>query len=187
MIENTDYIEYLLNLDVKNSKEMIGNSSTEHAVILIAKLIARARKSVKILTGSFNSAIYGQEEVLNAIGTYAIGRARNMQVIILKSESQLPVCDLISKNAVVVQLAARFGGAIYERIQFVRASAEDAAAMTSHFLVIDNVAFRFEADHTKHEAVASFNNATIAQPLNNLFDDLFCRGVPIELRHPLPA
>jgi hypothetical protein len=176
------YEERLAALDAADSGELINNSSTEHAVPLIARLFARGRRQIDVFTGSLEPEIYSKDPVVEALGVFLLGReGTKLRVVVQGSPGEVPDAKLLGAGGLFAVLRKRFGPEILSRVS-LRRGTDKAREISSHFLIVDNEGFRLEPDSTKHEAVASFNRPEYAKQLRMPFDKLFDSSEAIELR-----
>ena len=179
-----DYKARLARLDLLDSSEVINNTSIEHASLMIARMIARARTSVKIFTGSLNPAVYADEAVLRAFGTFLLGREGNAQILVHSDGIKVTDDAIIGELSPLGKLAETFGYDLYARIKVRRLSSQLQNSVSANFIVVDRKSFRFQRDIAKHDAVGSFNQPEIAEKLEPIFDDMFIRSDVIDLRVP---
>jgi hypothetical protein len=153
------------NLDVD-----IPNSTFEHARFLTEKLLGRASREVRILSGSLNEALYG-------------GPIKD----ILLRLAQRGVCIKIIIWHEVTAGAKKLINNLGDNIKFKCAHLPEEAkyySQTNHFLVVDAQAFRFENPHGPQEeaagsfavtGIANFNNSVRAHHLEGVFDSIWSR------------
>ena len=171
-----EYRKMLDQLFESNSSSIISNSSTAHAIPLIAKLFQHAKKEVMIFTGAMNTDIYGVDEVVDSAGTFLIGNEGKLSIIVQKSSDMVSDEDLVSKeNCLIEKIKNRFGDTALHNVSLFRASA-DLSTVNYHFMVVDGSAFRYEPDNTKHEALASFNHKEVGEKLESIFNEMVSSG-----------
>lgn len=177
-----EYLSRIERLDLEDSSELINNSSTEHAVPLVAKLFARGRQEILLFTGSLSPKIYAKKSVVDALGVFLIGRSGKVRVLIQDDDVTVPDERIaLSEGGLISKLKTQFGNDVVNSITVSRASEHTRSTVKQHFLVVDGKGFRFEPDNTKHEAVASFNLPKVAEELKKTFDGLFADGRAIAL------
>lgn len=167
-----EYLSHIERLDELDSPELINNSSTEHAIPLVAKLFARGRKEILVFTGSLDPKIYAQKPVIDALGVFLVGRSGKLSVLIQKDATEVSDATIAtSESGLISALRSEYGSDVVDsNITVRRVCDRTRKAAKQHFLVVDNKGFRFEPDNTKHEAVASFNMPKVANGLTETFN-----------------
>lgn len=173
------YEQRIAALDAANSAELINNSSTAHAIPLIARLFARGRQTIRVFSGSLDPGIYAKPPIIEALGVFLVGRGGNLNILIEKSRDVVPDDALLGPSGMLAALCDRFGPSVLDNVKVRRANV--AREGLSHFLVVDGEGFRLEPDSSKHEAVAAFNLPEFANRLHEAFDALFARGEEVDL------
>ena len=75
------YLNHIELLDREDSPILINNSSIEHAIPLVARLIARGQREISLLTGSLNPLIYADRKIVDALGVFLIGRSGFLRIL----------------------------------------------------------------------------------------------------------
>ena len=154
----------------ENSQEFIDNSSMEHAAILIQKMIENAKKSIDIFSGAFNKNIYERVALINAAKKFISNGGKLM--VIVQNNNFDPRSHKFF-NAMIQDCASQVAN---EQIKLFSLPEKMSEKLNAHFLIKDNIGFRYEANKEKHEAIACFNDLEVAQSLINLFDALIERA-----------
>lgn len=177
-----EYLSKIERLDLDDSPDFVNNSSTDHAIPLVARLIARGRKEICMVTGSLNPKIYADKLVIDALGVFLVGRSGKMRVLIQQGAEQVPDSEISSGvGGLVEKLKSEFGASALKNISIGRASDAVRTSVEHHFLVVDAKGFRFEPDNTKHEAVASFNQPTLGEKLAKVFEHYIEGSAPLAI------
>lgn len=182
--ELNGYIKNIERLDIEDSVELINNSTIDHAIPLIAKLVARGRREVLILTGSLNPKIYTDRSVMDALGVFLLGRSGALKIVVQKSVEDVPDDEIATSEAGLVRrLKHQFGSSIVDRVSVSRASEPVRMGVKCHFLVVDDKGFRYEPNHDRpeHVAVACFNMPDVAKKLKETFEAFVKTSQPIAL------
>ncbi|MEQ1663712.1 MAG: hypothetical protein ABL877_13550 [Thiobacillus sp.] len=167
-----EYRKMLDQLFEQNSPTIISNSSTDHAIPLVAKLFQKARREAMIFTGAANPAIYATDEVVEAAGSLVVGQNGNLFIIVQKSAEAVSDASLLDEaDCLIKKIKTRFGETATQNIHLYRAD-NSLQDLDYHFMVVDGEAFRFEPDNKKHEAFASFNNKEVGAKLKTMFDGM---------------
>lgn len=152
-----DYREYVRTIAaVADGKEIIQNKTPAHAGVLIAALFDKAEQEVLIVSGSLDGRAYGTDEAVVAASNFLSRNDAQLSIVIEQPVtfaenrflSLLRDLQLIGTNRVILRRTP-------QRAPF-------------HFLLADGKHFRFEADPTKHEAIAQFGAPSIE--LRNAFN-----------------
>jgi hypothetical protein len=160
-----------LNLD-------IANGSALHARILIDKLFEIARTSVCLVSGSIRESsnrgveIYAHQKVIDSAKRFLTLPGSRLDVVV-----QSGIIDRETENRFLRSITSDPSrcGTVALYIPHVGVLAEDN---TSHFMVADRSAYRFETgkdanpDNEKITAVANFGDVSTARTLGNIFDDI---------------
>lgn len=133
-----------------DAPEIIGNISSEHAVIIIQELIRSAKRDVRIICHKLSSDIYGNEETQNAINE-ALGRGVEFHVAI--------------KNA-VPEACERILKASNHEIRRVHPNFMNVP----DFCVVDGKRWRIETNPEKREAKVCANDPVLGKKMAQVFD-----------------
>ena len=167
------YLNHIELLDREDSPILINNSSIEHAIPLVARLIARGQREISLLTGSLNPLIYADRKIVDALGVFLIGRSGFLRILVEKGSDIVSHEQLIDEESGLISvLRAEYGESALSKVE-IRRGGGGVSASGVHYLVIDEKGFRFEPDNTKHEAIASFNRPETASRLRGSFDGFF--------------
>lgn len=164
MSELDTYRERVQTAKVTRSPDIIFNSTTSHAAILIEEMFHDAQFDVGMLCRSLNPAIYERADVMNAI-----------QGFLERPGSHLTVMTQTQISAGHKLVDEIFGSDRYSARVTFKGPNELSSIPPFNFIVSDGRAYRFERDPESHTAVASFNGRNLAAKLAELVDDLVGR------------
>ncbi len=122
-----------------NSSEIFGNFSPEHAGYIIAQFIAKAEKSIEILSGNFSDAFYDGISVADLLKVAAErlkkngGKIRIITVNGGRCQKLLELKEEIDKKSSGV-------------LQYIPAKCTNPEAV-NHFMVVDDMRYRLEEPH----------------------------------------
>ena len=140
--------------------EAIYNGSIEHASIVMEALFAYAKRTVRILTGILNPAVYGSVEVMLAAHSFLSAPSSRIEIL-LEDPSVKPLNPFFSilgnRNNLLIKCMP----------QHVRTS------YRCHCAIADADGYRFEADKSKPFAVAAFGDAEGGKVLTEVFSELW--------------
>lgn len=160
------YEQIVENYSNENSNIVFDNKGSDHAAIVVAKMIERAKKSIRIYTGSFDKSVVDNDKVLKALRD-KLQQSINIEMLV----EDMPI-DKNKSNALKLILDT---AEINNNIQ-VKILGDDYFAKTNigHFMVVDDIAYRYEIDMDNFKAICSFNDdSQIANKLIALFDKAF--------------
>lgn len=170
------YDEMVARLAAEKSTEMISNGCTSHAAVLIKHLFKSARQSVKIFSGNLDNCVYGQYEILTA-AQQLLERGGHINIVVQQSPHLSPhsqpslvdyLCSFDVSHPGNQQWSLAIGDA---ELQTIR----------NHFVVADDVAYRYETDVNTHEAMACFNDEVLSKDLALLFSEMEGHATKIKL------
>lgn len=164
-----DYIALIRRLAEEDSDRIIPNSTTEHAIVLIERLFLKAGRIAKIFTGALNSEIYAKDSVVTAISGF-LKKGGKLEILVQHCTSSADIEALVKTEGGLFSRLTDLG---HRDVDIAMYWSDEAAQNERfHFMVLDEKAFRFEPDHTKHEAFACFNGVKVAKSLNKVFQSL---------------
>ena len=140
---------------------LIENASTEHAATLFENLFRIAKdkqEAIKIVSGHLNPSFYDK---FSSHISDCMQAGCNVEVIILNQQQK----DFLDTHSFAATIKSK-GGAV-----FVANESTDTNHHP-HFVLIGSNRFRFEIDHSRTKAIASFNNESIGRTLEELFTSL---------------
>lgn len=169
-----EYRRKVRRLALERSGEPFLNATQDHAAIIIENMFRAAEHEVCIFTQHLAPAIYGREAGVEWAKIFLADDQRHRLRIVMK-KGELP---LLETNP------------LYQAIRHVptvevRALADDFHAQFPYrFLVADGNSYRYEADHTKCEAVAAFGSDQ-AKHLQDVFESIWICGEDVHLDNPV--
>ena len=152
----------------KEAEEIIPNGGIHQAAALIDNLFSHAKQSMKIFSSRLHQGIYESEEVLASAKLFFKNKDSKKVQILLQDTDELS--DLGEHK--FLKLCRDFS----DQCEFKKACQKDKIEK-SHFVIMDNIGFRFCPDKNLIAAIACFNNHTIATNLGKQFDIIFRRGI----------
>ena len=154
----SDYADIVKKCYNENKNQFIQNSDITHAKYLSYYLIKKAKKNIKIFSGSMHEAVFDDPAICQAL---ADAKKNNVDItVILEKDASQKMTEFCRKNNIEMRL-------ILESKKI-----KDA----NHFLLVDNRAFRVEKTHDedafeKNEICAdvNFNNKNWGITIDNAF------------------
>ncbi len=168
-VDSLDYEELIQDLVATGSDELILNSNTDHAKVLIRYLFKSSRDRICIFSSQLNDNIYDDQYVINEIEAFAENRGQ-VEILLQHPED-------FDRGRKVFLLLKKFTSQIVVKSV---TNLKDKA-IQAHFVVNDNNGFRFCEDKSKPSAIASYNQPDTAKNLIEQFDILFKRAEPYSL------
>lgn len=168
-----NYRKHVKKLADESSSELIANGGTEHAEVLIENIFEHAGNAVRVFSGELNARVYGSSGIVeNAKEFLQSGADHKLSILIQNKEvlSSLEKHDLI-------KMCIELNTDMCE-IRVVNEADKDVG---HHFVVMDEVGYRFEPDREKPTAVACFYDVDNAKLLVSSFDNMFSRGEEVDL------
>ena len=159
-----DYREYVSGVaDKADGREIIQNKTPAHAGILIAALFRKAQHQVLIVSGSLDNRAYGTDEVIGAATEFFLRPDTQLKIVLEK-----PVAYTDCRFLVFLRDAGHLetGRVTLHLI---------TGGVPFHFLLADENHYRFEADTTKHEAIAQFGVSSQVE-LRNAFNLIWSKS-----------
>lgn len=151
--------------------EVITNASVEHASAVVETMFAEARSEVDILTGTLTPRVYGRDAVVEEARLFLASSYCNRLRVILETDSPRD-----RKNHPLLNACGEF-----ENVQLRYAPPATQKLYGFHFLVMDTDCFRFEADKSRPNAIATFGYKKGAKNLKGIFETLWNRCDPIKI------
>ncbi len=144
------------------------NGSLRHAQIVIEEAFKAASKQVRILSNGLDSECYGQQPLIDIVRQFLNMKETTLSILVEKSR------DDVCQGRFYKNFESEIGEG---RIKLAFVPAEISDDYQFNFLVVDESAYRFEADRRMPEAVVAggASAADAAQNLARLFDSLFAR------------
>ncbi len=156
------YVTYLASA---RSSELISNGQIEHAQSIIRNLFSHAEKEVRVFTSCLHHDIYSDPRVVDAASSFLAKDGTQIKVLIQDSDS-------LDRNMPFFRLCADHDN----QCKMKSVVTDRDKSIKQHMIVMDTVGFRFCADMSKNEAVASFNSPDTSKNLAEQFDILFDRA-----------
>lgn len=158
------YRDFVDNLVKNKSNETFDNKGSDHAAIVVSKMLDIAERSIYFYTGSFDAQVTENIDVLSAIERVIKKPSIDIKVLI----EEIPLEKNQSK-ALQKLIQAKKNQSNIE-IKEVHNDNFLKENNIGHFLVVDNKAYRYEIDMNEFKAICNFNdNKNIAKNLQLLF------------------
>lgn len=169
----TLYSDHVASLAQNKSNELIPNGSNAHAIVLIQSLFLNAEKKMRIFSSMLKREIYEDNQIINGLANFLNKPEAKLEIIVqdyhlydnrnnLSHNNFFKICSDSDKCSINV-------------------ASEKDRLLKEHFVIMDDMGYRFCPDKNGSSAVASFNRPTIAANLIKQFDILFGRSEPIEV------
>ncbi|HQV89151.1 MAG TPA: hypothetical protein PLV19_10990 [Nitrosomonas sp.] len=180
-IEQAAYIEKVSELADAHSDELISNGSKDHAKVLIHALLSRAKSEVKLFSSYLSSDIYDDEAILDALDHVINDRKIKLEILLQEPENS------IDENTGSYQ-ESKFLNRCVSAVSrppsddsqiFLKISKKEHKDILSHFMTMDDDAYRFCEDKTNpnRQAVASFKRPKTVSNLKRQFDIMFMDAI----------
>lgn len=176
-MDSMSLIEYRARVEraaQNRNAERIYNGTTEHAQVVIETLFRTADKDVLVLNSCINNKVFGTENTLEAADAFLNKEGASIRVLVENEpaggwKDNLFVRKFGERKNVSIKLVPDYVKSMFD----------------FHFTVADKASYRFEADKTKHAAIASFGDDDAGQNLASIFEKLWPVGVNIEIQRAL--
>lgn len=145
------------------SGELALNGSHEHASVILERMFARAKNSVRILSRTLDPRIYAVPETLEACRRFLGNTERECKVIV----EEFP-----SNSHGFLSL-----GREYQNFQVKQVPDGLKKPVAINFALMDRSGFRFEKDQTETTAIAAFGEKDLTNSLDKVFDRLWDKSV----------
>ena len=180
--EERRYFEYI---DEKlSSGEDIGisNGKPIHAVFLIERFIKKAKNRIRLFSGKLSQKsdsgipIYSDPHIVTAALEFLSKKESNL-TIILEEEIDVDPWEKLEAHPLIQKiLEAKEEGEIRGRFELRRANQRalsflDRFNTRTHFMILDEQAYRIETDLEEMKAYVNFGNPDNAESLSILFDE----------------
>ena len=143
--------------------EPIYNASTDHAAIIVETMFSNADEQVRVLTGQFNARVYGRESVVKPARLFLVDQSHTAKILLEKNVEDVE----LKENPFFDEILPA------KNIEVRRLREELRDSVKFHMQLMDKDSYRFEADKTKHVAVAAFGDTDTALHLGRIFDYLW--------------
>jgi len=156
-----DYRDYVNAVaQIADGKEIIQNKTPAHAGVLLAALFGKAKREVLIVSGTLDGRAYGTAEVLAAADKFLSSPDAQLKIVV-ETAVTFDGCEFLAH----LQRAGALGDG---RVTIHRFTGK----APFHFLLADEMHYRFEADPSKHEAIAQFgaNGVELRNAFNTIWN-----------------
>jgi len=159
-----EYRELVEKLVRNNSATRISNGQSAHAAILIETMFKNACSEVRIYSGELNNDVYCGDGVIHSAIEFLKKAGSSLRILLQKDHesSSHKLLNAIESNDDLL-------GDYEVRVAVGTYATDDA----DHFAIMDEKGFRYEIDHDKCNAIASFNEPETAQKMATIFDFVF--------------
>jgi hypothetical protein len=171
-----DYAALIEDRIAKRDGTPLLNGTLDHAMMIIQAMFSHAVQSVKILTGTLNARVYGNEAVISAARQFLANPDHRLEIVF---EEKIEELDL-AHHPLLAALEGR------ENLQIWRVMPEYQGKFVSHFALMDDDSYRFEADKSQTSAVAAFGDKKRFKQLDSAFASVK-KMMSTELRVPALA
>ena len=169
------YRKLVKRLADEGSSDLIPNGGTEHAEVLIENIFLHARDVVRVFSGELNARVYGASNIVeNAKEFMQSGSGKKLQILI--QDYSYDDHLRYEKHDLIHMCYEKLGSDACE----IKAVDDIDKVVDSHFVVMDDIGYRFEPDRKKPAAIGCFNDPEMAQELIVAFDKMFERGKPLD-------
>jgi len=152
-----EYAKKIDRLIFEMEGETVGNSSIDHAIILLDRMFKNATDHVRIFSGELNALAYGCPQVLASAQRFLWDANHKLEIITEK--------DIPEENPFYVNFSK-------DNVDLYRLDAAASEHVKFHFALMDGCGYRFEGDKTKPGAIAAFGVTEMATDLLGMFDSL---------------
>lgn len=190
------YLEYVDAAMHERRNEVFGNSRPLHAVYLIFKFFAHAKKEVRIFSGKLRQReydqlsvdrgldVYANRHVLAAVGAFLANEGARLKIVVDEGldDGTGQIADSAEGHPLVKKVKAlgdrgRLRGsceiARLDPVLLQRLKDEDRHY---HLMIMDRSAYRLETDSVRAEAYVNANDEDLARELARFFDDSLWSG-----------
>jgi hypothetical protein len=159
------YREKIDKIIVESSGEIVFNGSHDHAAVVIERMFARARESVKILTRKFDPRIYCDNSTVNSARKMLGDSSRRIEILVEDIDAT------VRTDNPYFQKLWKAGN-----LQIREVPSHLKGPLAINFALMDNSGFRLEKDQTGATAIVCFGDETIASRLNSLFVEVWAKS-----------
>jgi len=167
------YRKHVKKLADAGSSELIANGGTEHAEVLIENIFAHANNKVRVFTGKLNARVYGSSNIVENAREFLQSDSGHKLQILVQDEEVLSTL----KTHELIKMCFKLNADMCE----IRSVGIEDRDVDHHFVVMDEIGYRFEPDRSKPTAVACFHDAEHAELLVKSFDEMFGRGADVDI------
>jgi len=144
----------------------VSNGLPAHAAILIEAMFKTASAEMRIFSKDLNEDVFCSNEMIQAVVTFVAKPYSTLKILLEKK----PDDGWVESHSLFQALRKLDAHGVVEVLPAVGNYAEGKA---EHFAVMDDDGYRFEFDHDSCQAVANFNESTVAKKLISAFDEAF--------------
>lgn len=155
--------------------DLVMNGTPEHAAIITERMFANADQNISILAERLDNRIFGASSTLEQAKLFLAGRADRKIEIIVEN-----VDDVALETHPFFQ---GLSAAIESGQLLIRRLPEAVSRlMPFNFTLMDDRGFRFESDKAQPVANAAFGDTPFTQTLRGVFNSLWKRADPVNLK-----
>jgi hypothetical protein len=143
---------------------------------LVDDVLSGYTYNFQALTGTLNARVYGNEAVITAARQFLATPDHRLEIVF---EEKIEELDL-ARHPLLAALDGR------ENLQIWRVMPEYQGKFVSHFALMDDDSYRFEADKSQTSAVAAFGDKKRFKQLDSAFESVK-KMMSTELRVPALA
>lgn len=170
-----NYRKLVKKLADEGSSDLIPNGGVEHAEVLIENIFYHAKNTVRVFTGRLNARVYGAKDIVDNAKEFLQLDKNNKLQILIQEYSDDDLKQFASHN-LITMCKEQFD----DMCEIKAVNDADDKNVDSHFVVMDEIGYRFEPNKEKPTAIGCFNDAEKAKILNQMFDKMFERGKDLE-------
>ena len=185
----SDFVEYLADekLDV-----LIPNGRSDHAKVIVNNLLSHAEKEVRIFSNRLKLNVYEDKYIFESLGSFLRKKGRLrivLQDVDLDDGNEEDNCRKLIEIKDKVNLEPTDA---FKKHPFIKACSEYDVSIKlaegvdrdnkEHFIIMDELAFRFCEDRETEEAIASFNDPETSRNLADKFDTIDKCATPIRYK-----
>ena len=168
-MKKNSYAKYVNKCAKEQKSDIIPNSSTDHATILISTFFEHAKQIVRIFSSRLHGEIYNDEDLVKTARDFLL-KSKDNQIRILLQEISTDNFDEVESNE-FCKLCLEFPDQCT-----IKTATKNDREISSHFVIMDENGFRFCPDKANPSAFASFNQPTATKNLLDQFKVLFERA-----------
>lgn len=173
-----NYRKLVKRLADEGSGEFIPNGGTEHAEVLIENIFIHAKNIVRVFSGELNARVYGVPNIVDSAKAFLQESSDNKLQILIQDYSEDDLSKYVHHDLIKMCHEDLDDDAACE----IKSVNEMDTDVSSHFVIMDEIGYRFEPDREKPTAMGCFNDPESAKKLNKSFDVMFGRGKTLNLQ-----
>jgi len=150
------------------------NEGIAHAAIVVTNLIRTTESILRIYSGCLHKDVANNKYLVSSLKVF-LEKGRNINLIL----DYLPEEDEQSEALKqIINLEKNVLNNVKIKIDNNQKFSNSVATIFTdnlphHFIVSDNLAYRFEVDAQNYKAICNFNNKEVAEVLIKTFDEYF--------------